>query len=173
MLAVGRECVAEAKAHSDLSTSRGLAFKALQDPSRPTVMVSTAAASSRSGADLGFQILGHQARGVQGSIAPQYGPAFRMDSPQHQGGAQILMQGQQEIENFGFWPATVTSPEVGWSSPASNPSSVLLPLPEGPSMATERPASKAQDKFSSTVRDSPVGDSKIRDTSRSWIMIQA
>ncbi len=37
------------------------------------------------------------------------------------------------------WPSSHTSPEVGWSSPASRPSSVVLPEPDAPTIAIDAP----------------------------------
>ena len=37
----------------------------------------------RKRADLGFQVIGHQARGIQSGITAQDGPALGMDSPQY------------------------------------------------------------------------------------------
>ena len=42
------------------------------------------------------------------------------------------------------WPATVTVPVVGRSSPAMRLSSVDFPLPDGPMMATTSPAATSR-----------------------------
>ena len=52
-------------------------------------------------------------------------------------------------------PSISTLPEVGRSKPANKASSVDLPLPEGPTMATESPAAISSDTPSSTVSGSP------------------
>ena len=43
------------------------------------------------------------------------------------------------------WPATVTSPAVGWSRPARMCMSVDLPEPDGPMTAVRRPAVMSTD----------------------------
>src|SRR5690606_18971529 len=49
----------------------------------------------------------------------------------------------------------ITFPEVGRSSPASNPSRVVLPLPEGPTMARKPPDSSSRVISLRTVRSWP------------------
>src|SRR5471030_12279 len=52
-------------------------------------------------------------------------------------------------------PASVTDPEVARSSPAHRPSSVVLPLPEGPTMASESPWVRTKLTPFKTVRPGP------------------
>ena len=55
-------------------------------------------------------------------------------------------------------PATVTSPEVGWSSPARMCISVDLPEPDGPITAVRRPAAMSSEtprRASTAVSPSP------------------
>ena len=52
-------------------------------------------------------------------------------------------------------PSSSTSPEVGRSSPATRASSVDLPLPEGPRMATDSPAAIDKSTSLSTDRELP------------------
>src|SRR5687768_12263683 len=47
-------------------------------------------------------------------------------------------------------PCTLTSPAVGWSSPPSRCSSVLLPEPELPTIATRSPAATSRSTPAST-----------------------
>src|SRR5690625_3346397 len=54
------------------------------------------------------------------------------------------------------WPATSTLPEVGLSSPPSRCSSVLLPTPDGPRMATCSPARISRSTPSRTLRRAPA-----------------
>src|SRR5690606_18955545 len=55
-----------------------------------------------------------------------------------------------------FWPATYTSPAVGVSSPPSRCSSVLLPAPDAPRIATVSPAATSKSSPSNTrVRKDP------------------
>ena len=49
-------------------------------------------------------------------------------------------------------PFKTTEPEVGWSRPAHNPSSVVFPLPEGPRMEQVAPSGSEKEMFLSTVR---------------------
>src|SRR5712692_823251 len=46
-------------------------------------------------------------------------------------------------------------PDVGWSSPAMSPSSVDLPLPDGPAMARNWPAGTSKDTSVSTSTPRP------------------
>ena len=48
-------------------------------------------------------------------------------------------------------PANATEPSVGTSSPASRPSSVVLPLPEGPRITTTSPSATCRSTPESTV----------------------
>jgi hypothetical protein len=49
----------------------------------------------------------------------------------------------------------VTVPEVGRSRPARRPSSVVLPLPDGPTIARNPPGSRLKLIFFTTVRSRP------------------
>jgi hypothetical protein len=49
-------------------------------------------------------------------------------------------------------PSTSTLPRVGTSSPASRPSSVVLPLPDGPTTATKAPSGMVKLTSRSTAR---------------------
>src|SRR5664279_2441768 len=65
------------------------------------------------------------------------------------------------------WPSSSTSPEVGWSRPATMRKSVLLPQPEGPRMVTK--------SFSATCRSvasSACVLSKRRETPRTCRMAE-
>src|SRR5207249_10960149 len=60
-------------------------------------------------------------------------------------------------------PATTIVPDVGASSPATSPSSVDLPLPEGPATATASPASTSSETPSSTLSvRPPLGRRRVR-----------
>jgi hypothetical protein len=52
-------------------------------------------------------------------------------------------------------PSSHTRPEAGRSSPARRPSRVVLPLPEGPTMARKLPSSRAKVISFNTVRGRP------------------
>jgi len=49
-------------------------------------------------------------------------------------------------------PLKITDPDVGRSSPAHKPRRVVLPLPEGPTMAQREPSSIERDTSRRTVR---------------------
>ena len=48
-------------------------------------------------------------------------------------------------------PASETVPALGWSNPAHSPSRVVLPLPLGPTSASDSPAPSEKDAPRSTV----------------------
>jgi hypothetical protein len=83
------------------------------------------------------------------------------DEAQHgaaQGGACILVQAEQIAAR----PVS-TRPRVGTSRPASSPSSVDLPEPEAPTMATASPAMTLKEiSCRITSRPSPLGTSLPR-----------
>src|SRR5690348_18295361 len=59
-------------------------------------------------------------------------------------------------------------PLLGWSSPARSPSSVVLPLPDGPRIATNPPDSRLKLISFSTVRSrSPDRYTRVTDSQRS------
>ena len=61
------------------------------------------------------------------------------------------------------WPSTVTVPSSGVSSPASSESSVDLPLPDGPTTATNSP--RATERLASrSARTGVESRSKVRTT---------
>src|SRR5690606_37113794 len=61
------------------------------------------------------------------------------------------------------WPASMTSPLLGRSSPARRPSSVDLPEPELPTMARLSPALRSRDRLCRMVRSpSALGTTLLR-----------
>ena len=65
-------------------------------------------------------------------------------------------------------PSSQTRPVVGVSSPANRPSSVLLPLPEGPRMATKEPAGTSSVILFSTGSSRPPDmNVRVSDSQRS------
>ena len=60
-------------------------------------------------------------------------------------------------------PATTIRPAVGWSSPAMRPSSVDLPLPDGPAMARNWPAGTSRETSVSTSTPRPPLARRMRE----------
>ena len=63
-------------------------------------------------------------------------------------------------------PFTVTVPEVGWSSPATRLSRVLLPQPDAPIRQTNSPRARSSDTRSSAWVESPVWPNTLDTASR-------
>ena len=64
---------------------------------------------------------------------------------------RVRPEGERRLRHV---PATQTSPAVGTSIPATRLSSVLLPLPLRPRMATSSPSASSTEVSRSTWRDS-------------------
>src|ERR1035437_4558680 len=71
-------------------------------------------------------------------------------------------------------PSSVTLPPLGVSSPARSPSSVVFPLPDGPTMDTKEPCGMSKDTCLSTARrEAPLWYSFVRSLAESMQSMRA
>src|SRR5262245_34550984 len=69
------------------------------------------------------------------------------------------------------WPSIVTEPASGWMKPAMMFMSVVLPQPDGPTMATNS-LSRTEKLTSSTTGNGPLSDGKLFDNPRTSILVR-